>query len=217
MLITFPLKGTGQSKLLTSLYAQTHPTKGNDGSTSTGSARFIQLGSTGIFNAPGWSDDNSPYDTCNARAVAEDELLAVLGKRACVLNLAGLYGGERDPRGWVGRVAGTKEEVKGKGAVHFVHGRDVGRAVVGVCVMEGWGGNGGLGGKRWIVTDLRVYDWWDLIMGWGREEYRMWVGELMREEGVRALPRGVEAMGRVLDGRAFWRAVGGAPAEGRVG
>ena len=40
--------------------------------------------------------------------------------------------------------------------------------------------------------------------------------ELMREEGVRALPRGPEGLGRVLDGRAFWEAIGDVPVMGRV-
>lgn len=25
-----------------------------------------------------------------------------------------------------------------------------------------------MGGRRWLVTDLQVYDWWDLIQDWGR-------------------------------------------------
>ena len=37
-------------------------------------------------------DANSPYDTENDRAQAEDIFLGLGG---CVLNLAGLYGGER--------------------------------------------------------------------------------------------------------------------------
>ena len=37
-------------------------------------------------------DANSPYDTKNDRAVAEDTFKDLGG---CVLNLAGLYGGER--------------------------------------------------------------------------------------------------------------------------
>ena len=106
MLITFPLKGSGQSKLLTELYAKTHPEAEVEG------VRWIQLGSTGIFTSQGWNDEGSSYDRGNVRAVAEDELLALLGSRACVLNLAGLYGGdERQPRNWVGRVARSKEEV----------------------------------------------------------------------------------------------------------
>lgn len=238
VLITFPLKGKGQSTLLTSLYEQSHKQVDS-------TCRYIQLGSTGIFTEKKWNDSDSAYDKSNARAVAEDELLHLCGRRACVLDLAGLYGGERQPRNWITRVAKTKEEVRGKGALHLVHGRDVARAVVGAH-----GGFEGVGGKRWIVNDLHVYDWWDLILCWGRyarvnaggegtgavgngngeeehagkgaaeekEELRFekWVVELMQEEGVRALPRDKDVLGRVLDGRGFWNAVGTAPSEGRV-
>ena len=124
------------------------------------------------------------------------------------------------------RVARCKEDVRAKGALHLVHGEDVARGVVGVVLLGGEGGWGKVGGRRWIVCDLRVYDWWDLIMGWGGEvevegerervEYRRWVMELMREEGMRALPREKEALGRVLDGRDFWEAIGSWPGVGRV-
>ena len=221
LLITFPLKGEGQSKILTSLYEQTHEEVKS-------SCRWVQLGSTGIFAEKGWNDSNSAYDRSNARAIAEDELLKILGKRACVLDLAGLYGGERQPRNWVTRVAKSKEDVKGKGAVHLVHGRDVSRAIIGAHLKFE-----NVGGQRWIVNDLHAYDWWDLIHSWGKyardnatrpenlhEEsglhFERWVMELMDEEGVRALPRDVERLGRVLDGRGFWRTVGDAPQEGRV-
>ena len=178
--------------------------------------RWIQLGSTGIFTAQGWNDEDSEYDRANARAVAEDELLALLGKKACVLNLAGLYGGERQPRNWVGRVAKSKEEVRAKGGVHLIHGGDVARGVV--LVHERWEG---VAGRRWIVCDLRSYDWWELVLSWGKDggeglQYEKWVVELMREEGVRALPRDVERLGRRLDGRGFWEAVGGWPERGRL-
>lgn len=134
------------------------------------------------------------------------------------MNLAGLYGGaERQPRGWVGRVARSKEEVRGKGGLHLIHGRDVARGIVAVhrCFE-------GVGGKRWIVSDLRVYDWWELVLSWGRGgegeglQYEKWVLELMEEEGVRALPRDGERLGRRLDGRGFWKAVGGWPESGRL-
>jgi hypothetical protein len=215
VLVTFPLKGTGQSKLITSLYRSVH-----------GESNFwIQLGSTGIFSAPHWNDHTSPYDETNARAVAEDELRALGG---CVLNLAGLYGGERDPKNWVTRVAKTKDQVKAKLALHMVHGEDVARATVGTYWKRE-----GMGGKRWLVTDLRVYDWWDLIQDWGAEvqqrlaerdgeeaaealEYTKWVGELMLEGGVRSLPRAAEGLGRVLDSRAFWEEIGEWPSQGRV-
>lgn len=212
VLITFPLKGPDQSLHLTSIYRKIH---GNDN-------RWIQLGSTGIFEAPQWNDENSPYNTDNQRAVAEDELLGIGG---CVLNLAGLYGGARNPKTWLTRVAKSKEDVKGKKALHLIHGTDVARAIVAVHRHF-------TPGKRWLMTDLHVYDWWDLMDSWGKEvseadheeiaeagqglQYQKWVGELMFEGKVRALPRGAEELGRVLDGRGFWGAMNTWPAMGSV-
>lgn len=228
ILITFPLKGIGQSKLLTSLYTKSHqPAKSGHDEEEISPFQWIQLGSTGIFAAPHWNTHASPYDTSDDRAVAEDELLS-LGD-GCVLDLAGLYGGPRDPKNWVPRVARTKDAVRAKKAVHLIHGVDVARAIVGVHQRFKDAGRG----KRWLLTDLRVYDWWDLISTWGEEvqrrieesegpevartlEYAKWVGELMREDGVRALPRGAEGLGRVLDSGAFWEAVGLWPKMGRV-
>jgi len=54
--------------------------------------------------------------------MAEDELLELGG---CVLNLSGLWGGERNVRHWVDRVASTKEMLKSKKSLHMVHGEDV--------------------------------------------------------------------------------------------
>ena len=208
ILITFPLKGPGQSTLLTSQYAKTHP---------DAHPHWIQLGSTGIFTAPHWNSHTSPHDTSNARAVAEDELLALSG---CVLNLAGLYGGSgnRDPKTWLVRVATSKEQVRGKKALHLVHGEDVARAIVAVYRNFAPG--------RWLLTDLHVYDWWDLFMEWGDEVkegkegeelmYRKWVVECMDEEDVRALPRDTSSLGRVLDSRDFWSRMGIWPTMGRV-
>lgn len=223
VLITFPVKGQGQSKLLTGLYHDTHHQQ-QHGQEPT---QWIQLGSTGIFTAPSWTDESSPYDTANPRAVAEDELLASV-PHATVLNLAGLYDGEtRDPRGWLTRVARSKDAVGAKGALHLIHGADVARAVVAVHHRF-------TPGRRWIVADLRTYDWWDLIQAWGAEarkrlvvkgeaaaaaeelEYERWIGELMQEKGVRALPRSQDGLGRVLDSRAFWKEMGTWPIMGRV-
>ncbi|KAL2038752.1 hypothetical protein N7G274_008510 [Stereocaulon virgatum] len=228
ILVTFPLKEKAQSSLLTDLYAKTHTTMAQ-------AVRWILLGSTGIFTDGKWNDSGSSYDKADSRALAEDELLSLFGERACVLNLAGLYGGERQPRNWITRVAKSKDEVKAKLALHLIHGRDVSRAVI--LAHQRFDQ---VGGKRWIVMDLHVYDWWDLFLSWGRYaresagedvwqkvreasgdgegalEYEKWVVELMGEEDIRALPRGPETLGRVLDGRAFWAAVRGAPKEGRV-
>jgi hypothetical protein len=113
ILITFPLVGLGQSKRLVSLYQKTHE------SGTAMDRQWIQLGSTGIFNkVEGWNDDNSAYDMENNRAVAEDELRNSFG--GCVLNLAGLYGGTRQPRNFVPRLAKKKHDIWERKAVHFV-------------------------------------------------------------------------------------------------
>ena len=121
ILITFPLKGSGQSKSLHALYHQTHPGV---------SPNYLQLGSTGIWqieNQPIWIDRHTGYDKSNARAVAEDELISLGG---AVLNLAGLWGGKRQPSNWISRVAASKEQLKGKNSLHLVHGQDVARAIL---------------------------------------------------------------------------------------
>ncbi|KAG9381000.1 hypothetical protein A1F94_008320 [Pyrenophora tritici-repentis] len=190
VLITFPLVGHNQSKALVGLYRSLHGAKNN----------WIQLGSTGIFNQlPNeWSTSDSHYDKHNKRAIAEDELLSLHG---CVLNLSGLYGGERVPSRWLSRIVKSKEDIQKRGAVHFVHGDDVARAIIATH-------RNFTPGKRWIVSDLRVYDWWDLIMSFSAtvslsagEEQQLaqkcagWVGELMAEENVRALPRDTSTLG----------------------
>ncbi|KAI9669392.1 MAG: hypothetical protein M1831_000428 [Alyxoria varia] len=216
VLVTFPLRGSGEARELTGRYLRTHSAPGrrssveamerakrdsgsdsdeqdsaftasNEGSdTERTDVHFILLGSSGIYNIPtnkSFTDRHAPYDRDSARAQAEDELLRIRPRGATVLCLAGLWGGERDPSGWVGRVVRSKEDVRGKGAVHLVHGVDVARAILGVLWAMGGDGEGGDAcgevvrvrdgegvrrrGQRWIVCDLRGYDWWDLFMSWG--------------------------------------------------
>jgi hypothetical protein len=210
ILITFPLKGVGQSKKLIDFYHETHHTK----------PHYIQLGSTEIWRAgahPGWMDRHSPYDTKNERAIAEDELIQLGG---CVLNLAGLWGGERSARRFVRRAASTKAILKEKGSLHLIHGRDVARAIH--AVYKDWPGAG-----RWLLTDTFVRDWWALLAGWGSEgatgeddpaagEALGWVRELMAEEGVKALPRSVDTLGRAYDSREFWERFNLSPVVARL-
>lgn len=195
ILVTFPLKGRGQSTQIHELYRKTHAAMVSN---------WIQLGSTGIYTESQWTDRSSPYEKDNARALAEDELIYMGG---VVLNLAGLWGGSRDPRNWVTRVAKSRAELKTKKALHLIHGEDVARAIVAVHRRFS-------PGERWIVTDLCVYDWYDLVYKWAdwvqRKNperdlpYREWVMQLMRDEEVRALPRSPEVLGRCLDSREFW-------------
>ncbi|CAI6332403.1 unnamed protein product [Periconia digitata] len=217
ILITFPLKGQGQSKRLTDLYRSVHGETNN----------WIQLGSTFIFDqVTGWNDENSPYDKSDARAIAEDELMECVG--GCALDLVGLYGGTRVPRTWIPRLAKCKDDVKKRSNVHFVHGEDVARAIL--LTHRNF-----TRAKRWIVADTRSYDWWDLILSFSamaeggegvmreteeQREQRLtfgkWVGELMAEEGVRALPRDVSSFERRIDSRGFWKFHGEWPKHARL-
>ncbi|KPI45716.1 uncharacterized protein AB675_732 [Cyphellophora attinorum] len=217
-------------------YRLTHP--------SIPQPHYILLGSTGEWTTPGWHDRHSnPHSPTSsslpsARWTSESSLLSLGGT---VLHLAGLFGDvHRTSRIWELAVPRTKEGVKGKGGVHFIHGGDVARAVVAVHLSgreEGvWEKNGK--GQRWIVTDGRVYDWWGLVweaageldgrfdgdvvdgddggrdvVGKGEDTYRQWLLESMREEGVRGLPREGEKLGRRMDSREFWETWGLVPIE----
>lgn len=231
ILITFPLNDTGPSKLLVEAYTATHLTPASNSSTHMPTPfRFIQLGSSGIWqpgspyqtttsNTNPWKTRHSPIAT-TPRSVAETELLSLGG---CVLNLSGLWGGSRSPRNWARRVAHTKELLRGKASLHLIHGLDVARALV--AIVEGGEGKWETIGKgqRWMVTDGFVYDWWNMVAGWAdgkggeeEEERARWVFQLMKEEGVRGLPRSMEVLGRCYDAREFWEAVGLVPLKGRA-
>lgn len=210
VVIIFPIKTLSQVDDLVREYEAIH-----------GSTRWIQLGSTGIWGS-GTHNSSSPFDTQNARAAAEQRLLDVTAKarhpRAAVLNLAGLYGGLRQPKNFASRVGATKDLLGLKGSVHFVHGLDVARAILLLhqSARSGWG-------RRWILSDTRVYDWWQLFSYLrpnipdhpddSPETAQRWVRELQHENHIRTLPRPIASepdqklphyLERALDGHEFW-------------
>ncbi|KAI5842874.1 hypothetical protein BZA05DRAFT_411715 [Tricharina praecox] len=146
-------------------------------------------------------DRHAPWNGANERA-REEQMLLETGCGA-VINLAGLWGGARDPRNWIARVAGTKEKLREKGSLHLIHGEDVARAVLEVVMKWDLAV-----GERWLLTDMRSYDWWNLALAWGSEECKGWAMELMREEDQRVLPRDVGRRGKNLDSREFWMVFG---------
>ncbi|KAF8607905.1 hypothetical protein BDV93DRAFT_552715 [Ceratobasidium sp. AG-I] len=183
--------------------------------------RWVLLGSTRGWQTGGDGQDSSvitrhtplPPDA-PARSLVEQAFLEKYSARATVLNLVGLHGipesQEGKPRvvpNFLRRVAPSKEALRAKGSLHLVHGRDAARAVVTVheCAGEAAG--------RWIVSDGLVRDWWAVALELGDEQVRGWVLQLMREHGVRVLPRAVGSagLGRVVDGAEFWIALGGGP------
>ncbi|KAI0366180.1 hypothetical protein BV20DRAFT_952899 [Pilatotrama ljubarskyi] len=214
VLITFPIKVAGASERLVKLFQHTH---GEGPKTA-----FVQLGSTGIWDggptlrAQGhvWTDRHCKFDETNDRAKAEMELLALAPDvPTTVLNLCGLWGGQRQFKNWISRVAPTKEALKQKGSIHMIHGIDVSRAVLAVHANFDRAS-----GQRWLLTDMRVNDWWDLASAWGEEgKQPRWVRELIKEEGIRALPRPPEVIGRAMDSREFWDTFELEPLKGRLG
>lgn len=185
VLVTFPLQ-KGWAKRLTDGYAR--------------KANWIALGTTSIWNNDGWNDRHSEHGNTD-RSLAEDEL------DGTVLCLSGLYGGTRDPKNWITRVAPSKEALKAKASLHLIHGQDVARSILAVHRKPSPG--------RWLVTDGRVYDWWDLASAWS-PQHAVWVRELMTEGGYRALPRDGSQLGRLLDSREFWIEFGLEPINGRI-
>ncbi|KAH8652670.1 hypothetical protein BGZ60DRAFT_420006 [Tricladium varicosporioides] len=216
VLVTFPLKGKNQSTQLIQSYSESHQTLQS-------THQFIQLGSTGIWTIPDqetWVTRHSEYNKTDTRAIAEDEFLSLGG---CVLNLSGLWGGERQAKHWLDRVAATKEQLKNKKSLHMVHGLDVARGILAVHRNFKDAAK-----QRWMLTDCFVYDWWALVLGFAgeqdsdnsnheREKTQIkWVGELMAEEDLRALPRDMEKLGRCYDSREFWNTFGLMPVRARV-
>jgi hypothetical protein len=232
VLITFPLKGHDQSIHLYSSYVQNHDPDNIP-------YQFIQLGSTGIFSVPNqdlWVTRHSKYDETNDRAIAEDELRQLGG---CVLNLSGLWGGARQPRNWIDRVASTKDKLKEKTSLHMIHGTDVARAILAVhrnfrhavgqrFVFQLSQVFGQLTDSQQMLTDLLVYDWWAVILGFSGEDdianeneerantQIKWIGELMTEKKVKALPRSMEQLGRCYDSCEFWTTFGLMPVRARI-
>ncbi|KAF5327283.1 hypothetical protein D9619_004032 [Psilocybe cf. subviscida] len=242
VLITFPIDKPGASQRLVQLYSQTRLTQESE-------PRFIQLGTTSIWDGgrgatrtsspeSKWYDRHSTF-TPTPRANAETELLQLAPQfLTSVINLAGLWGGTRSPRNWVARIASAKDVLKEKGSLHLIHGSDIAHIVLAMHAHKDFSP---FLGQRWILTDGRVYDWWDLASAWGtpssapsssnlnaptdevsstaesdRGPQPGWVRELMAEAGVRALPRNVELLGRALDSRELWDTVGLSPLYARV-
>ena len=102
----------------------------------------------------------------------------------------------------------------------MVHGSDVALSVLSIHLKPHLATS-----QRWLLTDMRVYDWWELISAWGTGrdetgraigEQILWVKELMQEKGVRALPREDTEMGRALDSREFCETFGIVPGRARL-
>ncbi|KAK0538059.1 hypothetical protein OC842_001406 [Tilletia horrida] len=220
IVIVFPIKSKSVMRAFVDAYRDRFPEQ---------ETRWIQLGSSGIW-LTGRNDSDSPIDPTNARGQAEQVLLGLTDesqqRRTTVLNLAGLYGGSRHPINFARKIAPSKAALARKGSLHLVHGIDVAYAIVLTLTSEhASSASSELWGRRWIVTDRNMYDWWQLILSFELPDAKDWVKELMAENGIKSLPRPVgntpdqgppKYIDRALDGSGFWKAVHAQPKVGRV-
>lgn len=195
--------------------------------------KFCILSSTGAYGkGRHTSADRPPISGASPRYIAESALLSTFKRDIVVLSLAGLYGGStRHPLNWLSKVAGDEEKLGTKGSLHLVHGKDVTQAVLGVWhQLEHSGRNdkSSVWGQRWIVTDGRVYDWWQLALelppqdSEDRSKYAKWVNKLKSQHGVKHLPRPVgsaeqgppQYLDRELSSDSFWEVIGKKPSVG---
>jgi hypothetical protein len=100
-------------------------------------------------------------------------------------------------------VAPTKSALAAKTTLHLIHGLDVARLVL--QVTENFTPR-----QRWLVTDMRVYDWHELVLALDRGDdaptRRRWLAELLLQHKSRSLPRDIELEAeRALDSREVWR------------
>ena len=154
-------------------------------------------------------ESTSPVDPENARGQAEAWLLANQ-QPSIVLNLAGLYGGERKPINFILKAAPTLEALEVKSSLHLIHGDDVAAAIL-HCHESS---DDTLWGMRWIVADGNVYDWWHLaadVPGLPHH-YREWASQLASKNKV-SLPR--TTLRRQLNSAAFWQKTGACPQHKR--
>ncbi|EGF81427.1 hypothetical protein BATDEDRAFT_36793 [Batrachochytrium dendrobatidis JAM81] len=214
VLITFPMMGSHVPTVFSMLYAHTHPLHPSPNLILLGSTSAWKTDVSVLDQKPGsnvWLDRHSPIDIeSDARLQAEQ---TVLQSKGVVLNLAGLWGDKRHPRNWVNLIAPTKLALASKTSLHLVHGMDVARIVLALISRPF------SSGERWIVTDLNVYDWWQVVLAWSIQKQScnpvadennpaIWVKELMEERGVRGLPRSSTDLLRALDSRDVWSQLG---------
>ncbi|KAF8920168.1 hypothetical protein CPB85DRAFT_1273732 [Mucidula mucida] len=126
--------------------------------------------------------------------LAEDEFPGT------VLCLSGLWGGPRNARRFVLKAAASKAALEARNSLHLIHGQDVARAILAVHRKPS-------PGRGCSPTALSS--------AWS-PEHAGWVRELVKQHGIRALPRDTGLLRRMLDSSEFWETHGIEPEKARV-
>ncbi|KAI9475012.1 hypothetical protein LPJ78_002853 [Coemansia sp. RSA 989] len=177
VVITFPVQGEAAMRQLVDGYLAYHC------SLDPGykSPRWIYLGSSRAFKeVPSTRFTKPDLDAGGLRTFAEECLINEYG--GCVLNLVGLWGGKRVPSEW-SRFYTSKDKLRNRlndRSLHLIHGADAARAIR-ACICY----KGELPAGRWLVSDDRVYDMLQIMIG--AEHIRMYLEELWQDEQVQAL------------------------------
>ncbi|KAJ2608734.1 hypothetical protein H4S08_004335 [Coemansia sp. RSA 1365] len=208
VVVTFPLMGSAAARRLVESYTRRdrHAVFGSNKATP----RWIYLGSTRAFKERPSNRYTIPDVIAGgARLEAEEYMINNFG--GSVLNLAGLWGGERVPSGW-GRFYTTKEKLRGRledRSLHLLHGADAARAIWAVIVSN----NKSTLAGRWLVSDARVYDILyttiqdDRLRGFLRAllEEDEEVRKLLNANTIEEVVMGESAVTKRIDSSHFWR------------
>ncbi|KAJ2782251.1 hypothetical protein H4R18_002395 [Coemansia javaensis] len=212
VVVTFPLQGRDAAARLAGGYAQ-HVRAAAGGSAAV---RWICLGSTRAFTETPSTRHTRP-DPALGGARAEAEEYMVREHAAQVLNLAGLWGGERAPGRW-GRFY-TRDRLRQRiesRSLHLLHGADAARAIhaVATCAAAPE-----LPGGRWLVSDGAVYDVLQVLAADPR--VRELLASLLDEDEqarrllgarrVEDVAMGASVVARRIDPSHFWRQFGTGP------
>ncbi|RKO97644.1 hypothetical protein CXG81DRAFT_13071 [Caulochytrium protostelioides] len=129
----------------------------------------------------------------------------------CVVNLAGLWGGARQPRRWLEGMLASKDALAAKTGVHLIHGRDVARLTWALTARY-------TPGERWLATDLHSHDWWHIVAALLPADHvaAAWLQELMDATQTYVLPR-PHARWRRVRSHDLWRHVGLMPSATQPG
>ncbi|KAJ2456180.1 hypothetical protein EV183_000106 [Coemansia sp. RSA 2336] len=176
VVVTFPVQGEAAMRQLVDGYLAYHRSLNADYK----SPRWIYLGSSRAFKQVPSSRFTKPdLNAGGLRAFAEECLINEYG--GCVLNLVGLWGGKRVPREWSRFY--TKDKLRNRlndRSLHLIHGADAARAIR-ACICY----KGELPAGRWLVSDDRVYDMLQVMIG--AEPIRMYLEELLQDEQIQSL------------------------------
>ncbi|KAJ2794589.1 hypothetical protein H4S07_006715 [Coemansia furcata] len=205
IVVTFPLQGEVEARRLITEYLHHHRKVHGDAYNPF----WVYLGSTRPFKETPSTCHSKPDLVAGGLRVEAEEY--VVGScNGCVLNLAGLWGGDRVPEKWA-RFYASKDKLRNRlkdRSLHLVHGADVARAIYAIV------GNSDKSSQfagRWLVSDEMVYDALQIFIG--AEHIQEYLRELLEEAEVREMlsasklddiEMGPSAVTKRIDASHFW-------------